>query len=53
VAEDLEFYCDECGCDLLRDAKWWCVNCGEGFCDKCIKKHEKDCEQYEFEEGGQ
>ena len=39
-------YCVECDSeDIKKLAKWECVNCGEGYCNKCEKNLMNECSQ--------
>ena len=38
-------HCNWCGKDLNieKDEETICTTCGETYCDRCIKKHQKYC----------
>lgn len=42
MAEGNSVNCEPCGFDgLSKSAHSWCNDCGEGFCDECVKDHKR------------
>ncbi|XP_071176825.1 uncharacterized protein [Mytilus edulis] len=42
MAEGPTVSCEPCGYDgLSKSANSWCNDCGEGFCDECVKDHKR------------
>ncbi|CAG2229519.1 unnamed protein product [Mytilus edulis] len=42
MAEGTTVSCEPCGYDgLSKSAHSWCNDCGEGFCDECVKDHKR------------
>ncbi|CAG2229517.1 unnamed protein product [Mytilus edulis] len=42
MAEGTTVSCEPCGYDgLSKSAQSWCNDCGEGFCDECVKDHKR------------
>ncbi|XP_063440932.1 uncharacterized protein LOC134721695 [Mytilus trossulus] len=42
MAESIAVNCEPCGYDgLSKSAHLWCNDCGEGFCEECVKDHKR------------